>query len=343
MKILIIRIDRLGDVLLCTPIVRSLSKAGNQVSIIVRRQNMCIFNENPYVTEIYALEDLWPDFPKRWLSFSRWIRLQRYNVIILPHAKPRELLFASIFSGIRKRIAMWSGIWGRLTLHKCLRSGVKKGLRHFSDIIIDCSRELKVADDGLELDLFINAELRHWAQTTLQSYFSNRSVIGIHPGCGGNTCNLSPKEYGKLADLIIERTDYAVVATGISDEINLLESWPDRVIHSERFWNSMGHLSIHQLAAIIALMKVYVVVGTGPLHLASAVNACTLSPFCSFPAISVKVWGNLGGKAEVIEAPLKSCLKNKKKDYNFQCDFRGVISGELLFERLIKMIKGLNV
>lgn len=338
MKILIIRIDHIGDVLLCTPMVRSLSKAGHHVSIIVSRQNMCIFNGNPYVTEVYALEDLCPDFPKRWWILSKWIRLQHYNALILPHAQPRELLFASLLSGVRKRIAMWARFLGRLTFHHCLRSGIKKGHRHFSDIILDCARALHITTDGLKLDFFLTEEERRAAREEMSARFPGLNIVGIHPGCTGNTCNLPSRVYGKLALRLIEMENIAVVGTGIAREMYLFETWPLKVLNHSRFYNACGKWTLRELAARMSTFSIMVVVGTGPLHIANALELKTVSPFCVTPELSAAVWGNLTQGSITISPPDEYCLARRKHPQD-HCDFGGRISIDDMYQAVMKSMK----
>jgi len=272
--------------------------------------------------------------------------LQRYDALICPHAKPKELLFAGALSGIKRRVAMWAGMWGRLTGYQCLRSGLLNDPRHISDIWLDCARALGAQPYGLMPDYFLDAKETAWAKEQLWLRFGKSvtlRVVGIHPGCGGNTCNLPTDEYGKLAGLLLQREGYAVVATGSSSERKLVESWPETVLKSPRFWNSTGELSVRQLAAILAQIDVFVCVGTGPLHVASALGKCTVSPFCPYVGVSPQVWGNLGATASAaIEPPHRICSKITHGSSAPHCDFKGAITAQALLKRVDTIVSSLT-
>lgn len=329
MKVLIIRTDHLGDVVLMTPLVRALALAGHQVSVTVPRAVMPVFSHNPRLTACHAMEDIAPNFPQSWRSLSRWLRTQQLDVLILPQAGSKQLLWASALSGIPTRIAMWAGVWGRLTGHRCLRSGMLKSSRHFSDIVLDCARALGLPGGSLAPEIFLTPAEKDEGVALCHSKFPGWKVIGLHPGCAGNTCNLPAAEYGRLADLILTQSECAIVITGLDREKNLLQAWPKSVLESPRVWNSMGQLDLRQLMAMIDRLAVFVCPSTGPLHLASALGIKTVSPFCSRPGLNHQVWGNLGGPAEVIEAVLPDCRLNTGK--KIVCDFRGAISAEALW------------
>lgn len=335
MKVILVRVDRLGDLLLCTPLMRALAKAGHKVDVVARSAYLPVLDGNPFVNASHALETVYPSFPGQWRHFSGWLRTGGYDVIILPHAQPKELLLASFFSGIKTRIAMWSGLWGRLTLHTCLRSHLPDRPRHLSDIILDCGRVLGVAPDGNKLDLFLPTAQREWAIDRKARLGESHHLVGIHPGCGGSACNLPAAEYGRLAQLILEHDDAVVVTTESVNEASLVAGWPDRVRQSTRFWDSKGQLSIIQLAALIEQMSLYVVGNTGPLHLASCVGATTVSPFCAHPPMSPDVWGNTSGNGIAVKASAEHCRLRKNHGQR-QCDFGGTVGADDLYASVAK-------
>lgn len=331
-RLLLVRMDHLGDILLTTPLVRALSIGQFDVDILTRKALSVVFDQNPYVSGSFSIEEVAPNFPHDWMRLAKWMRQRQYDVLALIYARPKELCWASLLSGTKNRIAMWGGVWGRLTLHHCLRSKIEECPRPCSDILLDCARSLNLAPQGLKPDLFLTAQEESSMLATLQQKLGTTKLIGIHPGCAGNTCNLPSAEYGKLASLILEQSDYNLVITGSQEEKHLLSDWPPKVLASSRVWSSMGALTIRELACVIKALRVYVCPSTGPLHLASAVGATTLSPFCPLPPLCATIWGNQGGRGEVIE-PLPNPCKAYRSAGNM-CDFRGEVTAESLFTKI---------
>src|SRR5467141_1488765 len=136
MKALVVRLDHLGDLLLTTPLIRALALANHFVDVLARGAFTPIFENSPFIKEWFSIESIAPRFPEQWWPLARWMRNRRYDVIVLAYAKEKRLCFASAFSGARRRIAMWSGIWGRLTFHQCLRSEILTRPRPFSEILL---------------------------------------------------------------------------------------------------------------------------------------------------------------------------------------------------------------
>ncbi len=338
MRVLIIRVDHLGDLILTTPLIRSLAKAGHAVEVMARQAVLPAVQYSPYVKACWPLEKAAPQFPRHWLPLGRWLRTRRYDAILIPHGRPKELLLASACSGAPIRVTSWAGIWGRLTLHRCLRSNFHKQTDHVSRVILRCGEALGAAPDGLTPDIIVPPEAQEWAQQECRRRFSGLRLVGIHPGCAGNTCNLPASEYGRLAGMLIHHGNLALIATGTASENALLKDWPAAVVNAPRFWNTMGELDLLKLAALIQCLSLLVVTGTGPLHMASALRIATVSPFCRFPPLSAPVWGNVGGRGIAVEPPRGFCESVRTRD-NRHCDFRGTVRADDLYRAACRVLK----
>lgn len=341
-KVVIVRLDHLGDLLLTTPLARALYVNGWTVEMVVPAWLRPLFENNPHVATTYAIEDVAPEFPASWLPFARWLRRQEYEMILLPNANQRQQVFASLLSGVARRYAMWSGLWGRLTLHHCLRSSIRERPRPFADVLLDLARAAGVPTDGLHLDFTVTdreaASAREWLRQ--RGFDGSSPLVGVHLGCAGNTCNLAPQAYGTIVDQLLERSGAFVLATGSADERGLVAGWPERVRNADRFINGVGELTLRQLAAVIQQFSVYVVPSTGPLHLASALNIATVSPFCRWSTLSPVIWGNQNGRGEVICPELATCEAWRAANPTARnCDLRGEVAASQIVDRVVTILQ----
>jgi ADP-heptose:LPS heptosyltransferase len=338
-KILLIRLDHIGDLLLTTPLIRALSRSGHTVDLVTPKWLLALLVGNPHVAEAFAMEEVVDRFPEKWRELGDWIKARKYDCLLLPNPNPRQLLWASWRSGTPSRLAMQAGLWGRVTGHRCLlvRRSLWRG-RSYADLQLDLARALGVPTDGLKPDYFCSAEERTGAGKILQAAFpawSGEPMVGIHPGSSGNSCNLPSATYGELAGRILERTDWRVVITGSSSEEGLLKGWPKEVMDSSRVYNAIGAFDLRSLAAVISHMSRYIIGSTGPLHLASALGVPTLSAFCPLPPICQSVWGNGTGDGMVVEPAASRCREWRLRARAHQhCDFRGEITAETLWKGL---------
>jgi ADP-heptose:LPS heptosyltransferase len=210
--------------------------------------------------------------------------------------------------------------------------------RHFSDLMLDLARRLDVPTDGLKPDYFCRPEELDQARAKISTLFPDyqgEPILGIHPGCQSNTCNLPPRAYGEFASLALARTNWRIIVTGSAKELALLQSWPSEILASPRVYVSMGELDLRSLAAMISLMQNYVIGSTGPLHLAAALGVPTTSPFCPLPPISASVWGNASANGTCVQPNPECCRRwTASAPPHRHCDLRGEITAEHLWTSL---------
>jgi ADP-heptose:LPS heptosyltransferase len=79
-SILIFRFDRLGDMIVTTPVLRALKKRNPhlRLGVIASRLNAEVLRNNPFVDELYILESHWYLLVRQVLS----IRQRRYDVVL---------------------------------------------------------------------------------------------------------------------------------------------------------------------------------------------------------------------------------------------------------------------
>ena len=336
-RVLIVRLDHLGDVLLTTPLVRAAVKSGGEVHLLIRENCASIFAQNRAVTT-HLIEHVCPGFPSRWWRLGAWMRGQKFDTILLPYAKPPQLLLASALSGAHRRIAMWAGLTGRLTFHQCLRSGMRAGARHFSEIPLDCAAAAGFPTDGLKPDLSLTPAEIEEGRLDLATRLPGLKIVGIHPGCAGSTCNLPSAVFGQAAALLLEHPRIGIVATGLPSELPLFDAWPESVLTSPRFYNACGQWNIRQLAARIANYSTMIVPSTGPLHIAAAFSIPTVNAFCNYPPVSATVWGNLTPGTRVISPTPEFCAMRRAGSPSTNCDFQGQIPPSSLSNAVLEIL-----
>jgi ADP-heptose:LPS heptosyltransferase len=215
---------------------------------------------------------------------------------------------------------------------------MRAGARHFSDIPLDCARAAGFPIDGQKPDFPLAPAEIDQARSELDARFPGLQLVGIHPGCAGNTCNLPSASFGALAALLLEHPNLAVIASGIPSESKLFESWPAAVLNHPRFYNACGQWNLHQLAAHIANFDTMVVPSTGPLHIAAAFSIPTVSAFCRYPSVSATVWGNLTPGTVVVSPPAAFCERRRAAHPHTSCDFEGQLPIEDLHHAVLKIL-----
>ena len=335
MKITLIRQDHLGDLVLTTPLIRALGMARHSVTFVARRSSLPVLEGNPHLERVIALEDIVPSFPKQSWKIGSAVRDLQPDLVMLPHAKPASLLIGLRSGYFGKVMTMWGGGWSRLLFCRSLRSGLPDYPRHISDIWLDLARAINAPQQGLQPEISLNEEERQFTRKQLSARFGSRKIVVVHTGFSGNTCNLPIGVYADLVEQLLKSTDIGIVLSGISQERIAFQSVLSRFDGNPRVWNAMGELALREFCSVISESSLVVSVGTGPMHLASALGIPTVSPFCRKIGVCSRVWGNLGASSTVLEPPAEICTRRPNGNH---CDFKESLNASQLFEASIRFI-----
>ncbi len=130
---------------------------------------------------------------------------------------------------------------------------------------------------------YVDGYLQEWGITP------SRRLICIHPGSGAWVKHWQEDRWARVADALAEQLDAPVVFSGSAHELNLARRIAD---HMRRPACIMaGDTRISQLAALF--QRAYIVLGpdSGPLHLAAAVGVPTIALFGPADPAEFATWG----------------------------------------------------
>ncbi len=98
-RVLLVQLKRIGDVLLCTPLVRALREdnAERRILFLTEEPNREVLRRNPAIDEIITIPDPENTSLTGWMKFIRMLRRERLNTVIDLSGTPRScfLTFAS--------------------------------------------------------------------------------------------------------------------------------------------------------------------------------------------------------------------------------------------------------
>lgn len=328
----ILRDDHLGDMILTTPLARSLAQAGHRVAVVGKRAWAPVWEHNPHAV-YQPIEDLCPAWPSGWMRLARWLRDQKAEAVLVPYRHSR-LLASSLFSGARRRLCQ-SGRWiGRLTLHECLRSRLHERPRHMADVWLDFARVLDVAPGSPQPELHLTEAERAWAASFWAAKASgNATRVVVHPFHGASTCHPELPFYASVAGRLAA-AGCAVVVTGSPVERGAWEA----VSPPPEVSAAVGALNLRQFMAVIGGADALVCGSTGALHIASALGVPTASIFCPHPAVGPALWSSFAPGSEVLAAPLETCVRCKDSR-RLNCGMKAGPGVEQVVEAVLRLTR----
>lgn len=332
-RILVIRPDRIGDVVLSLPVVDALRNRwpGAYLAMLVRPYTRSVANRNPCLDAV--IEDDPEDGHRGLAGFLgqvRRLRSQRFDtaLMLMPTVRYAWMIF---LAGIPRRISVGRKVYHALTFTRSLSRHRYIPLRHETDFCLDLARVIDAREPGGRPLIEVEEGEKRTARSVLDRP-EGAPVVGIHPGNGRNAPNWPAERYAALARSLQERYGAKIVVTGSAEEGQLAHTIVSAL--DGPALSLAGRLSLDELIAVIGELDLLVSSSTGPMHLAGVLGTPTVSIFCPLPARSPERWRPLGGMDRNVLPADGQCPTCERGPF---CDLSGItvdMVGEAVGEQL---------
>jgi len=338
LRVLVARIDRIGDVVLSTPIPREIKKAypESYLAVLVKKYTKDIYINNPYVDEIILYDEDNDGKSQTFWHLVKTLRKIRFThaFMLLPNERLNWLLFLSF---IPSRIGVGHKLYQFLSFSKFVDRKNYNPLRHEADYCLDMVRKIGIEPQTDMPEIFLSKEeIAEKDKLKMKLAPNGELLIGINATSGKSSPNLTIEEYKKLLKLIVKENNMKVVVT---------DNHPPKEIEdiNDIVYPNTG-LSLRGSIVNFSALDVLISASTGPMHICAALKVATISLFCPLTACSPKLWGPLGNKSEIVLPEKNYCAIVCPGDPHV-CDFsgQGGIDSEMVIKRLNSFItKTLN-
>ncbi|MHB8578992.1 MAG: glycosyltransferase family 9 protein [Ignavibacteriaceae bacterium] len=326
-RILIVRQDRIGDVVVSTAIPCAIKKQwkDSYVAVLVSNYTKDIYLNNPYVDNIIIYEDVPFKSINSFFKRVKEIRSNKFThaLMLLPSKRINYLLF---LSGIRNRIGVGEKFYQFITFAKGVSRHKYIPLRHEADYCMDLARRIGIKSNDYAPRIYLSEPEKNYVKETRSRLLSeNKIIAGVHSSNGHSAPNLPVNTYLLFIKRLQNTNRFKIVVTDniVPQELQNLEGveYPNE--------GSSLRNSILNLATLDVLISS----STGPMHIAAALGIKTVSMFCPLPACSPKLWGPLGNDNTII-LPEENYCKINCKNHPKECTFEGnggISIGKILF------------
>lgn len=330
-RILIIRTDRVGDVVMITPMIRELRRTFPDalISALTNTNTADILINNPGLNNIIT-DDL-----KRESFRNSVIEIRKHKftdgLLLMPTERAAYQMF---LAGIKNRIGVGKKLYEVVTFMKSVSRNKYIPLRHEADYCMDLARAIGVTADNLTPEIFLTETEKEFGKNILQNLnvSENDFKIIIHTGSGNSSRNWSEEKYFELIKKILKKNiNSKIILTAKEMSGSFKQSIT--ALNDERIVFAVETINrLRDLICIIANADLLIAPSTGPLHLASALKVKTIGLFCHRPMNCVKHWGALGEKAVNLEVSKGYCDGHCSRDKEV-CEFEEGISTEQVLEK----------
>ncbi len=283
-KIAIIRFDHLGDVILTTPLFRSVKKNFPHAKIILLCRKIAkeIMQEDKNLDEIICLEPPWFDRNKEQnkQEFKKFIKDYKkyYDLVIELHSDPRNILFANKIG----KYTIGYGIrgFGFLLNKVAIYSPEKK---HIIERNLDVLLAIGISEKNTKTEITIPAKIEKEMQKKIPKDF----LICINPGTGRIEKMWDTEKWAKVADTLVSQYNATIIFTGSEKEKTLINEITKKM-HTKKYIDMSGKTTPLTSAAVIKQCALFISPDTGPLHIAKAVGTSSIG---LFGPVDPKIWG----------------------------------------------------
>ncbi len=303
-NILIVRTDRIGDVVLTTPAIKALRQnfPYAKISILVTSATKDLVEGNPHLNEILI------DDKKGFLGFWKLVfllRPKKFDCAIIFHTKKRTNALCFL-AGIPRRVGYCNDKWGFLLTQK-IDDQRHRGMKHESQYCLDVLRCMDLdVSKGLNPEIIIQSPWDVWAKGFLkeQGLQSSDRLFAIHLGASGPPKRWPVKRFAELMEQLARQYQCKFVVIGTADTADLVEELKSQT--KVPFVDAVGKTSLGQLMSLLRECQILISNDSGPVHIAAALGIPVVSIFTrNQPGINTERWQPLGDRVAIVASPYK--------------------------------------
>jgi lipopolysaccharide heptosyltransferase II len=283
-ELLCIRLDYLGDVLMCTPALRALKESvpGRRISLLGSSSGAALAPFVPEIDAVIPYAAPWmkhggPQDPGIDMEMVERLRAGRFDGAVIfttysQSAWPAAML--CYLAGIPLRLAHCRENPYRMLTDWLPETEPERGVRHEVQRQLDLVASIGCVSAGANerMSFRVHEEDLAWAGAQLAGLgiAAGAPWVLMHPGATAASRRYPPRHWASAARGIVSELGLPVVFSGDAGEVTLIDGIRDACgvpTHS-----LAGCATLGGLGALIRLASVMVVNNTGPAHMAAAIG-----------------------------------------------------------------------
>jgi lipopolysaccharide heptosyltransferase II len=278
-RILIIRTDRIGDVVLSTPVIQALRNRFPQayIAFLTGPDTEPALKHNSKLDEIIVYDKLGAH--RSWgntLRFAGKLRKNKFDIAFILHSTNR-VNWITALAGIRHRVGYDRRLGFLLTQRLKYTKG--EGKKHEVDYNLDLLKAVGINEDFRKPSWTVlkteSKEINEFLEE--ERVGADDSIVVVHPGASTHTKRWSAQKFSELCKRLADDGKMRVVLVSGKGEAHItrevFEKGPSGMIN----WG--GSLNLRQLAALLKRARLFIANDGGPVHISTAVGTPVVSIF----------------------------------------------------------------
>lgn len=317
-KILLIRADYIGDVLLTTHTLKGIRERfpKSQISYLVSSKSREVLEGNPYIDRIITYDPPWffnKDFKtafSEYMNVLSLIRKERFTLAADFRGDARNIFLLTVLGRIPFRVSFASsGGWFLLTTIADYPPLTHESAYH---TIIAETLGAKVEKTALP-EMFIGEKEREFAKLFFSRYNINNNDVTavIHQGARLPLKQWPLERYGEVGRYLVSKHGAKIILTGAYGEVPVVERLRELIGSDSSVISAAGTTgSLKELKAIFDMCGLFIGTSSGPSHIAACAGVPVV--LISGPE-SVAQWRPIGNKCIILKKEYPCCPCNEKE------------------------------
>jgi len=304
-NILIVRTDRIGDLVLTLPLAGLIKKQYPEckVSFLIREYTKNIVNNHPFIDDVIVLKET--DGKINFAENLNAIKSKKFDVCIVVY--PTFVLsLIMFFAGIKTRIGTGYR-WYSFLFNQKVYEHRKNAERHELEFNVNLLEKIKIKNNIDEKNVCYDLQVNQSSLSIVDRILADENIdlskpiIIVHPGSGGSSVDLSINKFAVLVNKL-DDDNYQIILTGSKNEAELCE----KIKSSNKVKMFAGKLNLDELTALIRRSSMFIANSTGPIHIAAALGNFVVGFYPKIVASSKERWAPYTTKKLVYE-PIIDC------------------------------------
>lgn len=317
-RVLCVRLDNLGDVLMTTPAVRALkgSRPGRHVALLASPAGAAVARLVPEVDEVIVYQAPWmkaspPRGPGAEVEAVERIRAGRFDAAVVFTVYSQNPLPAALLchlAGVPLRLAHCRENPYRLLTDWVPEPEPERLVRHEARRQLDLVAAVgaRAADERMSLRVPPGARRAVDAALRELGLGGGRPWAVIHPGATAPSRRYPPEGFAAAAQALVRDHGWDVVFTGGASERGEVDSI--RRAAGVPAHSLAGALDLGELAALIDRAPVVIANNTGPVHVAAALGTPVVDLY-ALTNLQHTPWG-VASRVLYHDVPCKPCYRS---------------------------------
>jgi heptosyltransferase-2 len=280
-RLLVVRDDRLGDLVLSLPAVDALRRTypGARMGLVVRPDLA------PLARMVPALDEVLEAHTDRARLRREIARFEPDLLVCI--SRSAGIAWSAVRAGVRERVGTGYQFYSPL-FTRTVGERRRAGGRHETEYALSFAHRAGAPGGAEVFALAVPDDATAAVADWLETRGLDGPIAVLHPGSGGSCPRWPVRHFAELAALLRAEGARVVFTTGPEDAwcAEALDASSRPVREVPRF-----RADIDRLPALLRSAALVVSNSTGPLHLAAALGTPTLGIYAPWPTCGVARWG----------------------------------------------------